>query len=112
MFSGRALGKLERRVMDVVWRANGTLSVHDVHEALGRTVAYTTVMTTLDRLFKKGLLARDQSGRAYLYSARMPRHQVAIELVSNLVETLGEEDAALLDELERFVEAKRRKLER
>jgi hypothetical protein len=42
----------------------------------------------------------------------MPRHQLTMQLVSNLVEEIGEHDAALLDELERFVEEKRRKLER
>jgi predicted transcriptional regulator len=110
MFSLRRLGKLERSVMEVVWRSDRELSVHDVHESLNRSVAYTTVMTTLDRLFKKGLLARGQSGRAYLYSSRMPRHQFAMELVSNLVEDIGEQDAALLDELERFVQERRRKL--
>jgi predicted transcriptional regulator len=98
--------------MEVAWRTEMPLTVHDVHESLGRVVAYTTVMTTLDRLYKKGLLARDQAGRAYTYSARMPRHRLAMQLVSNLVEEIGEEDAALLDELERFVEEKRRKLER
>lgn len=98
--------------MEVAWRTETPISVRDVHEALGRVVAYTTVMTTLDRLYKKGLLSRNQAGRAYLYSARLPRHRLAMELVSNLVEDIGKEDAALLDELERFVEEKRRKLER
>ena len=106
------LGRLERRVMDVAWRSDQPLTVHDVHEALDHVVAYTTVMTTLDRLYKKGLLSRDESGRAYVYSARMPRHRVAMQLVSNLVEDIGQEDAALLDELERFVEERRRKLVR
>lgn len=112
MFLASRLGRLERRVMDVAWRSEKPLSVHDVHEALDRVVAYTTAMTTLDRLFKKGLLSREQSGRAYLYRPRMPRHQLAVQLVSNLVEEIGEQDAALLDELERFVEEKRRKLGR
>jgi predicted transcriptional regulator len=112
MFSLGRLGKLERSVMEIVWRSDGDLSVHDVHSALDRNVAYTTVMTTLDRLFKKGLLARNQSGRAYLYSPRMPRHRFAMELVSSLVADIGERDAALLDELEQFVREKRKKLDR
>jgi predicted transcriptional regulator len=112
MFSPAGLGKLERRVMDIAWRSETPLSVHHVHAALGQVVAYTTVMTTLDRLYKKGLLSREQAGRAYMYTARLPRHRLAMELVSNLVEEIGKEDAALLDELERFVEEKRRKLER
>ena len=98
--------------MDVAWGSDRPLSVHDVHEALDRVLAYTTVMTTLDRLFKKGLLSREQSGRAYVYQPRLARHQLAVQMVSSLVEDIGEHDAALLDELERFVEEKRRKLER
>lgn len=112
MFWLGRLGRLERRVMEVAWRSERPLTVHDVHDVIDRTVAYTTVMTTLDRLYKKGLLSREQAGRAYVYSACMPRHRLAMELVSNLVEDIGQEDAALLDELERFVEEKRRKLER
>lgn len=98
--------------MEILWRGTRELSVHDVHGALERSVAYTTVMTTLDRLYKKGLLARLKAGRAYVYSARLPRHELTMELVSNLVEEIGQEDAALLDELERFVQEKRRKVER
>ncbi len=108
----RELGKLERRVMDILWSRDREVSVHDVHEALEYSIAYTTVMTTLDRLFKKGLLARMKAGRAYVYSARLPRHELAMELVSSLVEEIGQEDAALLDELERFVQEKRKKLDR
>ena len=56
-----ALGRLERAVMDTVW-AGGDFSVRDVQSTLGRPAAYTTVMTTLDRLFKKGLVRRRREG--------------------------------------------------
>ena len=65
-----AIGKLEREVMEEVWR-RGESSVRAVHEALGGRVAYTTVMTTLDRLYKKGLLDRRKEGRAFVYAARV-----------------------------------------
>jgi predicted transcriptional regulator len=110
-FWKRGLGSLERDVMEVVWRTSGTVSVRDVHEQLRQSVAYTTVMTTLDRLFKKGLLVRERDGKAYRYSAAMQRHELAMELVSRLVDDIGEHDRALLDELERFVREKRRTLE-
>jgi len=50
-----ALGHLETTVMDLLWE-RGESNVHDVVQHVGRPLAYTTVMTTLDRLFKKGLL--------------------------------------------------------
>jgi len=94
-------------------------------------VAYTTVMTTMDRLFKKGLLSRRKIGRAFVYSATATREElegaVATELVqsllnrdnaeplpilSSLVDAVSERDRALLGELERLVREKRRALDR
>ncbi len=67
------LGPLEVQVMEILWGA-GERSVRDVVERLDRKLAYTTVMTTLDRLFKKGLLDRQKSERAFLYSPRVSHH--------------------------------------
>ena len=64
------LGPLEIHIMEVLWTV-GTSSVRDVVEKLENKLAYTTVMTTLDRLFKKGLLDRQQAERAFLYTPRM-----------------------------------------
>lgn len=124
-----ALGTLEREVMAVVWDAEGAVSVHDVRARMKPDVAYTTVMTTLDRLFKKGFLARAKRGRAYVYTARLLPHEletavtsrivrtlpwherhVALPFLSNLVDTISERDRELLDDLERFVRRKRRAL--
>jgi predicted transcriptional regulator len=121
-----ALGSLERQVMDVVWR-NDRVSVRDVRSQLGRPVAYTTVMTTLDRLFKKGLLERVREGRAFMYHAAVSRNDLesavasgllrslldarqggAGPVLSHLVEVIGDRDDALLAELERLVREKRR----
>jgi predicted transcriptional regulator len=110
-FWKRGLGKLEREVMEVVWQATSDLSVRQVHGQMRQNMAYTTVMTTLDRLYKKGLLARAKAGKAYRYAPVMPAHRLAIELVSNLVDDIGAKDRELLDELERFVREKRRSLE-
>lgn len=113
--------------MDVVWARPGA-SVRDVRSALGGAPAYTTVMTTLDRLFKKGLLARRRDGRGFVYSAEVSRsdlsRRVAGALVSALlggqaasrpilsaiVDAVSEADEATLDELERLVRLKRRAL--
>jgi predicted transcriptional regulator len=125
-----AFGRLERQVMDVVWQ-RGEVSVRDVHAEFGGTAAYTTVMTAMDRLYKKGVLARRKSGRAYVYAAAASQAQleqsVATDLVagllgegsesarpllSSLVDAVGERDRVLLDELERLVREKRRQLRR
>jgi len=126
----RSLGALEREVMAIVW-ARGELSVRDACERLGSSVAYTTVMTTMDRLFKKQLLDRRKVGRAFLYRATASRDEienaVTAELVdsllvrnaaeplpvlSSLVDAVSDRDRALLDELERLVREKRRAIAR
>jgi predicted transcriptional regulator len=123
-----ALGPLESRVMDLLWRG-GEASVRGVRADVGTQVAYTTVMTTLDRLFKKGLLTRRKIGRAFHYEPAASREecerrqaaalvegliehhrQAPLPLLSNLVEAVGEQDGTLLDELERLVQEKRAQL--
>jgi len=66
-----SLGSLESEVLSVVCESGGG-SVGDVRDRLSRAFAYTTVMTTLDRLYKKDLLERHKSGRRL--SARRGRH--------------------------------------
>lgn len=128
---GAALGSLERQVMDVMW-ASDRLVVRDVQARLARPVAYTTVMTTLDRLFKKGFVARTRQGRAFSYVAAQTREQVkaavasgvlegllsngsgaAMPILSNLVDAVGREDGGLdmLNALERMVRQKRRRMQ-
>ena len=120
------LGSLERDVLALVWE-RGESSVRDICARLESTVAYTTVMTTMDRLFKKGLLSRRKAGRAFVYRATVTRNEldgaVAAELVqsllqrdgneplpilSSLVDAVSDRDRALLDELERLIREKRR----
>ncbi|MGO9255441.1 MAG: BlaI/MecI/CopY family transcriptional regulator [Bryobacteraceae bacterium] len=127
---GAALGHLETQVMELVW-ARGDGNVHDVMRGLERPLAYTTVMTTLDRLYKKGLLERRKQERAFLYSPRFSRAEWERKragelvagflaspatpgelLVSCFVEAVGERNEALLDELERTIRKKRKELER
>ena len=111
--------------MDILWR-NGERAVRDVVDLMDRPLAYTTVMTTLDRLYKKGMLARRKSQRAFYYAPRMTRaeweHQRAGDfvagffsqerpagelLVSCLIEAVGRHDERLLDELEKKIRARR-----
>ncbi len=65
------LGELERAVMEVLWGRDSAATVRDVHAELvdSRAIAYTTVMTVLDRLAKKGVVSRQLDGRAWLYVA-------------------------------------------
>ena len=123
-----AFGNLEREVMDVVWR-DGEGTVKEVQSALTRSVAYTTVMTTLDRLFKKGFVTRTRCGRAFVYRAVRTREQTeaalvrgimsglfsgpsAMPILSNLVDAVGSQDGGgdLLDALEEMVQEKRRRI--
>jgi predicted transcriptional regulator len=71
-------------------------------------IAYTTLMTTLDRLHRKGVLSRSADGRAFAYQPRVTRAEAAM---SFLVEEVGDLDAQALDELERLVRERRRKLD-
>jgi predicted transcriptional regulator len=124
-----ALGHLEREVMEVVWTREH-ITVREVQGLLPRAVAYTTVMTTLDRLFKKGFVARTRAGRAFVYAPAQSRQQTeaafasglvtglfsggaAMPILSNLVDAVGSQDDGvdLLNALEEMVRDKRRRME-
>jgi predicted transcriptional regulator len=124
-----SLGPLELRVVEHLWGCEAGRSVREVQAALGDGLAYTTVMTTLDRLYKKGLLARRKDGRAFRYAARTSREAFAAgllrraldrlvgrsaarPLLASLVNAVGEHDRELLPELERLVREKERELRR
>jgi predicted transcriptional regulator len=123
----QALGQLEASVMDVIWDASEPACVDEVRQGLAerkhKEAAYTTIMTTLDRLYKKGFLARDRRGKAYYYSARVSRTELGSNVtkqvidgllstfaepaISYFVEALGDSDPAKLDSLAALVERKR-----
>lgn len=86
----RSLGELEREVMDRLWDGDQPMSVRDVLEALTeRDLAYTTVMTVLDRLGRKNMVTRVRDGRAYLYTAAAGRDALAAELMRTALEDAG-----------------------
>jgi predicted transcriptional regulator len=124
----RDFGHLELRIMEILWK-QGESNVREVAEQLDRPLAYTTVMTTLDRLFKKGLLTRRKSERAFLYAPVLSRQEWQRKqagewvagflsgpgrsgelLISCLIDVVGHHDEALLDELERRIRVKREEL--
>jgi predicted transcriptional regulator len=125
-----SLGRLEFDLMQILW-SRGECNVRDAVRQLDRPLAYTTVMTTLDRLYKKGLLDRRMPERAFLYSPRITNqewerqransilagffagpHPSRELLVSSFLDAVGEHDAILLDELEKKIRNKRRELNR
>ncbi len=119
------LGPLERRVLDALWQRATPATVRDLQPVFG-DIAYTTLMTTLDRLHRKHLLTRAKDGRAFVYTPRVSREVfdsgratqallAAVErggpsatpVLSCFVDALGDHDEALLSELETLVRARR-----
>jgi len=123
--AARVLGALEERMMELLWK-KGPLSVRDVCQKLrgGPPLAYTTVMTTLDRLYKKGLLAREKEGAAFIYRTALSRdeyHRRVVEaavtglmatatdpVLAAFVDVAASVDEANLERLEDLI-AQRRK---
>ncbi|MFG1869014.1 BlaI/MecI/CopY family transcriptional regulator [Micromonospora arborensis] len=95
------LGDLERAVMDVLWDVvPGTsdgVTVREVADALdGRELAYTTVMTVLDRLAGKGMVQREREGRAWRYRPAASREAHIAQLMLDALDLGGSRDAALV----------------
>jgi len=82
------LTKCEIEVMDVVWR-KGRVTVQDVVDALERSLAYTTVMTTLKILDEtRGVVRRTKEGRAYVYEPAVTREEISRSMAGDLTERL------------------------
>jgi predicted transcriptional regulator len=123
-----SLGRLESELMQILW-SRGASNVREVIQELDRPLAYTTVMTTLDRLYKKNLLNRHMPERAFVYSPRFSRMDWERRraesfvagflagapasrdlLLSSFLDAVGQHDAILLDELEKKIQKKRKEL--
>jgi len=120
------LGPLEQQIHYAVWM-RGTATVREVLQDGGIWRIYSTVLTTMDRLFRKGLLGRMSEGKAFRYWVRcspeelqrrtavtglrqLLRSQYAALHLSYFVEAVGAEDEKLLDELQALVERQRAEL--
>ncbi|MBS0420583.1 MAG: BlaI/MecI/CopY family transcriptional regulator [Proteobacteria bacterium] len=123
---GSVLGPLETRLLELLWAQRESATVAHIRGALPE-LAYTTIMTTLDRLYRKGLLLRAKDGRAFAYVPRYTRAELLNKLISahvadlleaeggpvllsTLVRAVSRTDAALLDELDALVQAERLRL--
>ena len=124
-----AFGPLEIRVLESLWSRSAPACVRDIQPDFPG-VAYTTLMTTLDRLYRKGTLSRLKMGRAFYYQTKSSQQGLISEvagsafasllpggdaatlrpILSMFVDTVGERDQQLLDELEALVRARREAL--
>lgn len=118
------LGDLEAAVMEVCW-VLGEFGIKDVHDRLAqdRAIAYTTVQTTIDRLYRKGMLQRLGRGRTFVYSPAVSREEFmrgvarhvldalfgnfAEPTMASLVDVLQERDPAEAERLLKEIEARR-----
>ena len=125
--SSSQLGPLEERLLEALWE-RGNATVRDLVDTTCAGLAYTTVMTTLDRLFKRNCSRAKPKAALSVTLARFTREELHREVageafrqlldassasslpLSYLVEILTERDAQLLDDLRQVVEAKRREL--
>ena len=120
-------GALELRVLEAMWRRGGEVTVRDLRPDFP-SAAYTTLMTTMDRLHRKGVLERRKIGRAFVYRPAASREALESGLVTRVLQPLlqgasaepilsffvdevSRQDDRLLDELERLVREKRRQNE-
>lgn len=94
----RSLGELENAVMTRVWRWNRPVTVREVLLDLRteRDIAYTTVMTVLDKLYRKGWLRREREGRAYRYAPVSSREAYTASLMNDAWATSDNPAAALV----------------
>lgn len=91
------MGDLESAIMLVLWRRGEPLAVKDVLDELSsdRTLAYTTVMTVMERLWRKGLLTRIRHGRAFLYEPATSEAEYVASLMRDLLTSSSDPHAAL-----------------
>lgn len=122
------LGHLEKQVLHYLWQ-HKVADVKQVYAffAKQRGGSLNTIQSTLERLFKKGLLSREKKGHAYHYQAKVERHDLIAQLIKNVTNDFitedensvvaafssisSELDEAQLDKLELLIEQQRQKLQ-
>lgn len=115
--TGQILGELEKEIMEFLWEADSSVTVREVVDRIRqkRQVAYTTIMTIMNRLVDKGILVRKLKGSSYLYQPRVSRDQfiakAAHRIFSTAVSNLGEGVASyFLKEIQKLGPKKRQEL--
>ena len=93
----RGFGDLETVLMHMVWDHGGPVTVRELFDELRqeRVIAYTTVMSTMDNLHKKGWLARVKDGKAYRYTATASREEYSARLMREALAGGGDPELVL-----------------
>lgn len=124
---GRALGDLEKDIMNILWQKGGVTGKEALAEiSRSKKAAITTVLTVLDRLVKKGIVKKVKGESVYIYTPALTKdeftdivsHEVmrgvldisASSAVASFVDVLAEADPKELDRLSRLIEKKKREL--
>lgn len=94
----RSFGRLERDVMRAIWHACQPVTGHEVAALLspGRDIAYTTLVTVIDRLRAKGLLTRFRDGRSFRYEPALQEDEYAADLMEQVLDATHDRSRALL----------------
>jgi len=93
----RGFGDLEATVMDRVWAREDGVTVREVFDELAgtRQIAYTTVLSTMDNLHRKGWVRRDREGKAFRYWPTMTREERSANLMRAAFSAGGDREAVL-----------------
>ncbi len=93
----RGFGDLEAAIMAVMWARDQPATVRDVQTELApaRPLAYTTVMTVMDTLHRKGFLHREMTGRAWSYHPTHSRQAYTAQVMREALADAGDRTAAL-----------------
>ncbi|MBA2740370.1 MAG: BlaI/MecI/CopY family transcriptional regulator [Nocardioidaceae bacterium] len=110
----RQFGELEAVVMDVLWSREGSATVRDVLGEMQRTrsIAYTTVMTVMDNLHRKGFLSREMEGRAWRYEPVKTRERFTADLMVEVLEGAEDRTGTLMHFLDAISAPELRRLRR
>jgi predicted transcriptional regulator len=93
----RGFGDLEAVIMHMVWDHDGPVTVRELFDELrqDRAIAYTTVMSTMDNLHRKGWLAREKEGKAYRYTSTASREEYSARLMRDALADGGNAEVVL-----------------
>lgn len=87
----QALGELEAKVMQILWQVNDYTTIKSVHQELlkEKQLAYTTVQTTIDRLFHKGILKRMPKCRSFIYASRTNKDEFETHVSNKVIDAFA-----------------------
>jgi predicted transcriptional regulator len=97
----RAVGALEREILDLLQAGPEALSAGEVLRRLGGMLSYSTVVTVLSRMYDKGLLTRSKQGRAYVYTPVADSAGLTARRMKQVLESDSDREAVL----SRFVDS-------